>query len=86
MAEELGADAGAGLKALGVNCTLKRSPERSHTEALMNRVLGLLAEHGVETDILRPVDFASSSASARTRATATSGRRSWRRSRPPTSC
>ena len=31
MAESLGADAGAGLKALGVNCTLKRSPEKSHT-------------------------------------------------------
>ena len=23
----------------------------------MNRVLGLLAEHGVETEILRPVDY-----------------------------
>ena len=57
MAEDLGADAGAGLKALGVNCTLKKSPERSHTEALMNRVLWILSEHGVETEILRPVDF-----------------------------
>jgi multimeric flavodoxin WrbA len=57
MAESLGADAGAGLKALGINCTLKRSPDRSHTEALMNRVLDLLAEHGVESEILRPVDY-----------------------------
>src|SRR5207247_6277688 len=57
MAESLGPDAGAGLKALGVNCTLKKSPETSNTEALMNRVLGLLTEHGVETDILRPVDY-----------------------------
>jgi multimeric flavodoxin WrbA len=57
MAESLGADAGAGLKALGINCTLKPSPERSHTEALMNRVLGILAEHGVETETLRPVDY-----------------------------
>jgi multimeric flavodoxin WrbA len=57
MAESLGADAGAGLKALGVNCTLKKSPEKSHTEALMNRVLGILEEHGVETEIFRPVDF-----------------------------
>jgi hypothetical protein len=55
---ELEADAGAGLKALGINCTLKKSPERSHTEALMRRVLGLLSEHGVETEILRPVDYA----------------------------
>ena len=57
MAESLAADAGAGLKALGVNCTLKKSPEASNTEALMNRVLGILAEHGVETEILRPVDY-----------------------------
>ena len=57
MAEALAADAGDGLKALGVNCTLKKSPETSNTEALMNRVLGILAEHGVETEILRPVDY-----------------------------
>ena len=57
MAEELGADAGAGLKALGINCTLKKSPEVSNTEALMNRVLGILGEHGVETEILRVVDY-----------------------------
>lgn len=57
MADELGADAGAGLKALGVNCTLKKTPETSHTEALMNRVLGILEEHGVETEIFRPVDY-----------------------------
>ncbi len=58
MAEELSADAGKGLKALGLNCTLKKSPETSHTEALMNRVLGLLEEHGVETELIRPVDYA----------------------------
>jgi multimeric flavodoxin WrbA len=57
MAGSLAADAGEGLKALGVNCTLKKSPETSNTEALMNRVLELLAEHGVETEILRPVDY-----------------------------
>src|SRR5688500_20103216 len=57
MAEELAADAGAGLKALGINCTLKKSPEVSNTEALMKRVLGLLDEHGVETDLLRVVDY-----------------------------
>jgi multimeric flavodoxin WrbA len=57
MAESLDADAGKGLKALGVNCTLKKSPETSHTEALMNRVLGILSTHGVETDLLRPVDY-----------------------------
>ena len=55
---ELDADAGAGLTALGLNCTLKRSPETSNTEALMSRVLRLLAEHGTKTEILRPVDYA----------------------------
>jgi hypothetical protein len=55
---ELEADAGAGLKALGINCTLKKSPESSHTEALMGRVLSLLSEHSVETELLRPVDYA----------------------------
>ena len=54
---ELGTDAGAGLRALGLNCTLKKSPEVSHTEALMNRVLGILGEHGVETELIRPVDY-----------------------------
>jgi multimeric flavodoxin WrbA len=45
------------LTALGLNCTLKKSPESSNTEALMRRVLGLLEDHGVETEIVRPVDF-----------------------------
>ena len=48
---------GAGLRALGVNCTLKPSPAESNTESLMRRVLGLLEDHGVETEILRPVDY-----------------------------
>jgi multimeric flavodoxin WrbA len=58
MSTELDADYGKGLSALGLNCTLKKSPVQSHTEALMNRVLDLMAEHGVETEILRPVDYA----------------------------
>lgn len=55
---ELDANAGAGLVALGLNCTLKASPEVSHTEALMNKVLGILGEHGTETELIRPVDYA----------------------------
>lgn len=55
---ELSADAGAGIKALGLNCTLKKSPEVSNTEALMTRVLDLLDEHGTETELIRPVDYA----------------------------
>ena len=58
MTETLGADAGAGLNALGLNCTLKKSPAKSNTEALMGRVMGLLSDHGVETEIIRPVDYA----------------------------
>ena len=58
MSTELEADYGKGLSALGLNCTLKKSPERSHTGALMNRVLELMVEHGVEAEILRPVDYA----------------------------
>ncbi|MDP9190029.1 MAG: flavodoxin family protein [Actinomycetota bacterium] len=58
MADSLGTDAGAGLKALGVNCTLKPSPAESNTEALMNRVLSLMADHGVETEVVRPADYA----------------------------
>lgn len=57
MAKDLDHDYGSGLRALGLNCTLKRSPEISNTEALMGRVMGLLADHGVETEILRPVDY-----------------------------
>jgi len=58
MPGELGSDYAKGLKALGLNCTLKASPETSHTEALMERVMGLMADHGAETEIIRPVDYA----------------------------
>ena len=45
------------LTALGLNCTLKKSPETSNTEALMRKVFGLLEDHGVKTEIVRPVDL-----------------------------
>jgi multimeric flavodoxin WrbA len=44
------------MKALALNCTLKRSPEESNTAALARVVLGALAEHGVETELVRVVD------------------------------
>lgn len=44
------------LSALALNCTLKRSPAVSHTQALIDKVLGLIAEQGVATDSLRVVD------------------------------
>lgn len=45
------------LTALFVNCTLKRSPEVSNTEALMERSADLMREQGATVDALRLVDF-----------------------------
>lgn len=45
------------LTALFVNCTLKRSPEVSNTEALMERSADLMREQGATVDSLRLVDF-----------------------------
>lgn len=44
------------MRALCLNCTLKRSPEASNTEALAGVVLDALAHEGVETDMVRVVD------------------------------
>ncbi len=45
------------LNALFLNCTLKKSPELSHTEGLINISKAILEKNGVTTEILRPVDF-----------------------------
>jgi len=45
------------LTALFVNCTLKRSPELSHTQGIADRSLALLAEQGAKVESLRLVDF-----------------------------
>ena len=45
------------LTALFVNCTLKRSPELSHTQGLADRSLALLEEQGAKVESLRLVDF-----------------------------
>jgi multimeric flavodoxin WrbA len=47
---------GKKLKALYLNCTLKRSPNMSHTDALLEKSRKLLEEQGIETEVLRPVD------------------------------
>ncbi|MBD3669922.1 MAG: flavodoxin family protein [Gammaproteobacteria bacterium] len=47
----------SGLSALFLNCTLKRSPELSHTEGLMQIPMILMEELGVTTELLRPVDL-----------------------------
>ncbi|MDJ0949689.1 MAG: flavodoxin family protein [Alphaproteobacteria bacterium] len=44
------------LNAIVLNCTLKRSPAPSHTEALIRKVTGLMAPLGVESEIIRVVD------------------------------
>ncbi len=44
------------LRALFVNCTLKRSPELSHTEGLMRRSMALMEARGVDVDLVRLVD------------------------------
>lgn len=44
------------LKALFLNCTLKRSPELSHTEQLMQLSQKIMEAVDVQTEILRPVD------------------------------
>jgi multimeric flavodoxin WrbA len=44
------------LRALFLNCTLKRSPERSHTEGLIAISRAILEKNGVEVEMLRPVD------------------------------
>lgn len=44
------------MHALALNCTLKRSPERSNTDVLTNVVLGALEREGVETEVIRVVD------------------------------
>ena len=44
------------LRAVYVNCTLKRSPELSHTQGLMDRSIALMRSQGVSVDSLRLVD------------------------------
>jgi multimeric flavodoxin WrbA len=44
------------MRAICLNCTLKRSPEESSTESLAAVVLDALSERGVETDQIRLAD------------------------------
>ena len=44
------------LKALFLNCTLKRSPELSHTSGLVDMSAEIMRRKGVRVDIIRPVD------------------------------
>jgi multimeric flavodoxin WrbA len=46
------------LRALYINCTLKRSPEPSHTEGLMDKSVAIMRANGVEVDSIRAIDHA----------------------------
>ena len=45
------------LRAVFLNCTLKRSPERSHTQGLIDISRAIMRKHGVAVESLRPVDY-----------------------------
>lgn len=44
------------LKALFINCTLKRSPAPSHTDGLVNIAAAILEKNGVAVDHIRAID------------------------------
>jgi multimeric flavodoxin WrbA len=46
----------SGLSALFINTTLKRSPEASHTQLLIDASAAIMAKHGVAVDQFRAVD------------------------------
>ncbi len=45
------------LKALFLNCTLKKSPELSHTDGLVRIARAIMERNGVAVEALRPVDY-----------------------------
>jgi hypothetical protein len=47
----------SGIHALFLNCTLKRSPELSHTEGLVRISREIMEKNGVSVEELRPVDY-----------------------------
>lgn len=44
------------LRALVINCTLKRSPETSDTQELIGRSTAILDAQGVQVDVVRAAD------------------------------
>lgn len=45
------------LKAIFLNCTLKKAPETSNTEALINKAVRQFKELGVESSVIRIIDM-----------------------------
>ena len=48
----------SGLGAVFVNCTLKRSPELSNTQALADQSIRIMERVGVSVEVVRAVDYA----------------------------
>jgi hypothetical protein len=46
----------ADLEALFINCTLKRSPEPSNTQRLVDISRRIMERHGVQVDLVRAID------------------------------
>ena len=46
----------SGLRALVINCTLKRSPETSNTQGLADLAIGIMEAQGVTVEVVRAVD------------------------------
>ncbi|GAC1383585.1 MAG: flavodoxin family protein [Marmoricola sp.] len=46
----------SGLRAMFINCTLKRSPEPSNTQGLIDASAGIMRKHGVEVELVRAID------------------------------
>ncbi len=44
------------LSALFLNCTLKKSPEKSHTQGLIDISAAIMEKNGVSVEVIRPVD------------------------------
>ena len=47
----------SGLRAIYINCTLKRSPRVSHTQGLMDLSIGIMERNGVAVESIRAVDL-----------------------------
>ena len=45
------------LSALFLNCTMKRSPEMSHTRGLIDISKAIMEKNGVSVEVLRPIDW-----------------------------
>lgn len=44
------------LTAVFINCTLKKSPEKSHTSGLISMSAQIMEDNGIHVDIIRAVD------------------------------